>query len=150
MGRCKVIFKRKKKKSKVEIKHIPLPILMRQAIYDSMLEPAEGIADALGLPPISDEVSEMEEIASQKRLERFSMLIPFIDSHSDLASRIVAAAYLLDEDEADHLAALDLGIELEDKLIDLFKIVAISASVSCISTLFNLGLLESKVETDVE
>ena len=147
-----MIFKRRKKKnkSKIEIKHVPLPILMRQAIYDSMLEPAEGIADALGLPPISEEVSEMEEIASQQRLERFAKLIPFIDHHSDLASRIVAAAYLLDDDDEDHLAALQLGQDMEEKLIDLFKIVAISSSISCISTLFNLGLLESKVETDVE
>jgi len=146
-----LIFKRKKKnKARVEIKHIPLPILMRQAIYDSMLEPAEGIADALGLPPISDEVSEMEEMESQKRLERFSRLIPFIDSHSDMASRIVAAAYLIDESDEDPLSPLQLTGDMEDKLIDLFKIVAISSSVSCISTLFNLGLLESKVEKDVE
>jgi hypothetical protein len=62
----------------------------------------------------------------------------------------VAAAYLLDDDDEDHLAALQLGQDMEEKLIDLFKIVAISSSVSCISTLFNLGLLESKVETDVE
>ena len=146
-----MIFKRsKKKKAKVEIKHVPLPILMRQAIYDSMLEPAEGIANALGLPPISEEVSDMEESASQQRLERFSKLIPFIDHHSDLASRIVAAAYLLDEEDTEQLSALHLGEGMEEKLIDLFKIVAISSSVSCISTLFNLGLLESKVETDVE
>jgi len=141
--------KKKKKKSRVEIKHVPLPILMRQAIYDSMLEPAEGIAEALGLPPISDEVSEMEELESQKRLERFASLIPFIDSHSDLASRITAAAYLLDDDDQD-LDVLKLGADVEEKLVDLFKLVAISSSVSCISTLFNLGLLESKVETDVE
>ena len=150
MGRGKrLIFKRKKKKKgRVEIKHVPLPILMRQAIYDSMLEPAEGIAEALGLPPISDEVAEMEEEASQKRLERFASLIPFIDSHSDLASRITSAAYLLDDEDDQDTAKL---IEhLEDKLVDLFKIVAISSSVSCISTLFNLGLLESKVETNVE
>jgi hypothetical protein len=145
-----MIFRRKKKKNKIEIKHIPLPILMRQAIYDSMLEPAEGIADALGLPPISDEVADMEESASQTRLERFSKLIPFIDSHSDLASRIVAAAYLLDDKDSEELSALQLGSDMEEKLVDLFKIVAISSSVSCISTLFNLGLLESKVETDVE
>jgi hypothetical protein len=151
MGRGKrLIFKRKKKKkSRVEIKHIPLPILMRQAIYDSMLEPAEGIAESLGLPPISDEVAEMEELESQKRLERFASLIPFIDSHSDLASRIISAAYLLDDDDND-LEVLKLGADMEEKLVDLFKIVAISSSVSCISTLFNLGLLESKVETDVE
>ena len=141
------MFKRKRKRERTEVKHIPLPILIRQAIYDTMLEPSEGIAEAMGLPPISDEVAEMEVADSQKRLERFSKLFPFIDSHSDMAARIAAAAYSF-EDEDDQLGSLgDIDIE---KITSLFKVVAISSSISCISTLFNLGLLESKVETNVE
>jgi len=141
------MFRRKRKHKRVEVKHIPLPILIRQAIYDTMLEPSEGIAEAMGLPPISDEVAEMEIAASQERLERFAKLFPFIDSHSDMAARIAAAAYFI-EDEEDHLESLG-DIDL-DKITGLFKVVAISSSISCISTLFNLGLLESKVETHVE
>lgn len=141
-----MIFKRRKKKSvKVEIKHIPLPILIRQAIYDTMLEPAEGIADAMGLPPISDEVADMEADASQERLERFANLIPFIDSHSDIASRIAAAAYALDDDN-DDTNVFNLTEDDYEKIYSLFKIVALSASISCVSTLFNLNLIESKVD----
>ncbi len=142
-------FWKKKKEvvKKVQIKHIPLPILIRQAIYDSMLEPAEGIADALGLPPISDEVSEMEERASQERLESFSSLIPFIDSHSDIASRIAMASYVLD-DEGNKAEVSEDEVE---RLSGLFKLVALSSSMSCVSTLFSLGLIESKVVSkDVE
>jgi len=144
-----VRFWKKKKEvvKKVQIKHIPLPILIRQAIYDSMLEPAEGIADALGLPPISDEVSEMEERASQERLESFSSLIPFIDSHSDIASRIAMASYVLD-DEGNKAEVSEDEVE---RLSGLFKLVALSSSMSCVSTLFSLGLIESKVVSkDVE
>jgi hypothetical protein len=141
------MFKRKKKDKKVEVTHIPLPILIRQVIYDSMLEPSEGIAEIMGLPPISDEVAEMEVEDSQKRLERFSKLLPFIDSHSDMASRICAAAYAI-EDEEDSLSSLgDVDI---DNVTSLFKVVAISSTISCISTLFNLGLIESKVESNGE
>lgn len=141
------MFKRKKKDKKVEVKHIPLPILIRQVIYDSMLEPSEGIAEIMGLPPISDEVAEMEVEDSQKRLERFSKLLPFIDSHSDMTSRICAAAYAI-EDEEDSLSSLgDVDI---DNVTSLFKVVAISSTISCISTLFNLGLIESKVESNDE
>ena len=141
-----MIFKRRKKKSvKVEIKHIPLPILIRQAIYDTMLEPAEGIADAMGLPPISDEVADMEADASQERLERFANLIPFIDSHSDIASRIAAAAYALDDDN-DDTNVFNLSEDDYEKIYSLFKIVALSSSISCVSTLFNLNLIESKVD----
>jgi hypothetical protein len=140
-----VIFKRKKKAKVVKVNHIPLPILIRQAIYDTMLEPAEGIADVMGLPPISDEVADMEADASQERLERFANLIPFIDSHSDIASRIAAAAYALDDDN-DDTNVLNLHEDDYEKIYSLFKIVALSSSISCISTLFNLNLIESKVD----
>jgi hypothetical protein len=111
-----------------------------------MLEPAEEIATALGLPPISDEVAEMEERASQDRLEEFSNLLPFIDSHSDIVAKIAAAAYIL-SDDVDTEEKLN-NIDLED-LTKLFRLVSLSASVSCISTLFNLGLLQKeKVQHD--
>jgi hypothetical protein len=140
-----MIFKRKKKAKVVKVNHIPLPILIRQAIYDTMLEPAEGIADVMGLPPISDEVADMEADASQERLERFANLIPFIDSHSDIASRIAAAAYALDDDN-DDTNVFNLHEDDYEKIYSLFKIVALSSSISCISTLFNLNLIESKVD----
>lgn len=145
MGRSKMIFKRKKKTKTVKVNHIPLPILIRQAIYDTMLEPAEGIADVMGLPPISDEVADMEADASQERLERFANLIPFIDSHSDIASRIAAAAYALDDDN-DDTNVLNIHEDDYEKIYSLFKIVDLSSSISCISTLFNLNLIESKVD----
>jgi hypothetical protein len=109
-----------------------------------MLEPAEGIAEAMGLPPISDEVADMEADASQERLERIATLLPFIDSHSDMASRIAAAAYALDDD-VDVENILNLTEEDYEKIYSLFKIVAMSSSISCVSTLVNLGLIESKV-----
>jgi hypothetical protein len=128
-----MIFRKKKKeKEKVLVKSIPLPILMRQAIYDTMLEPAEGIAEILGLPPISDEVSEMEEQASQDRLTKFSALFPFIDSHSDITARIAAAAYLLEGTE-DGDVPIDLGIDEDEamaRLTSLFKLVGLSSSIS--------------------
>ena len=142
------MFKRKKKKpiKRVELISIPMPVLMRQAIYDTMLEPAEEIAAALGLPPISDEVADMETQASQKRLERFASLLPFIDSHSDLCARITSSAYLIGDDEDDEENSFPSADS--DRIADLFKIVAISSTISCISSLFNLGLLETTVESD--
>jgi hypothetical protein len=140
-----MFWRKKEKPKRSQLKHIPLPILIRQAIYDSMLEPAEAIADAMGLPPISDEVSEMEERASQERLESFASLLPFIDSHSDIAARIAASAYVLEDDEdEDELNAFNISPSDVDKLTSLFKLVALSSSLSCISTLFSLGLIDSR------
>lgn len=134
------MFRRKKKdhKLRISVETIPLPVLIRQVIYDSMLMPTEGIANALGLPPISDEVADMEEQASEDRLERFSKLIPFVDSHADMMSKIATAAYLLEESDDEAKIKID---EIED-LGKLFRLVALSSSLSCVSTLFHLGLVE--------
>jgi hypothetical protein len=138
-----MFWNKKPKAKRVEIKHLPLPVLIRQVIYDTMLMPAEEIANIMGLPPISDDVAEMEERESQKRLERFAKLIPFIDSHADIAARIAASAYMIEDDEEDYGELEKLGIEDLEQLTRLFRLVALSSSVSCVSTLFNLGLINS-------
>jgi hypothetical protein len=129
---------RRKKKDRIAVETVPLPVLIRQVIYDSMLMPTEDIANALGLPPISDEVADMEEQASEERLERFASLIPFIDSHADMISKIATSAYLLEDSDEEAKIKVD---EVED-LTKLFRLVALSSSLSCVSTLFNLGLVE--------
>ena len=143
-----MIFRRKKKLriEDVEVQQIPLPVLIRQVIYDSMLMPAEEIAYAMGLPPISDDVAEMEERASQERLERFSTLIPFIDSHADIAAKIAAAAYKIEDEEFDGEDKFEVG-DIEN-LTKLFRLVALSSTLSCVSTLINLGLIESMAVSD--
>jgi len=67
-----VLRKWNRKRKLKYVTQVSLPVLIRQVIYDSMLTPPEGIAIAMGLPPISDEVSEMEERASEDRLSKFS------------------------------------------------------------------------------
>jgi len=143
-----MFWKKKSKVKRVQIKQLPLPVLIRQVIYDTMLMPAEEIAHAMGLPPISDDVAEMEERESQKRLEKFSSLIPFIDSHADIAAKITASAYMIEDSEEDYGELGKLGIEDVAQLTKLFRLVALSSSVSCISTLFNLGLIRQLVVDD--
>ena len=135
-----MFWRKKKTVENVKIKHIPLPVLIRQVIYDTMLTPAEEIADAMGLPPISDEVADMEEQASQERLESFASLLPFIDSHADIVSKIATTAYMLEQDDEDE--KLTIG-DAED-MHKLFRLVALSSAVSCVSTLFNLNLIKSR------
>jgi hypothetical protein len=143
-----MFWNKKPKAKRVQIKHLPLPVLIRQVIYDTMLMPAEEIAYAMGLPPISDDVAEMEERESQKRLERFATLLPFIDSHADITAKIAASAYMI-EDEDDECEDLEkLGIEDVEQLTRLFRLVALSSSVSCVSTLLNLGLIKSLAVDD--
>jgi len=141
----------RKKKNKVQVSinnadkmlSVSLPVLIRQVIYDTMLMPTEDIANSMGLPPISDEVADMEEQASEKRLQRFSRLLPLIDSHADIAAKIAVAAYLLEDDEIEEKL-----VEDTETLQRLFRLVALSSSLSCVSTLFNLELIELNGENN--
>lgn len=148
MGRSKMKFFKRKKKKDLMVQ-VPLPVLIRQVIYDTMLMPAEDIADAMGLPPISDEVSEMEERASQSRLSRMSSLLPFIDTHAELCAKIATAAYLLEDDDFEASGGV-LSEKDAQQIHNLFQLVSLSAAVSCVSTLFSLGLIESKLLGDKE
>lgn len=143
-----MFWNKKPKAKRIKMEHPTLPVLIRQVIYDTMLMPAEEIAYAMGLPPISDDVAEMEERESQKRLERFSTLLPFIDSHADITAKIAASAYMIEDEEEDYDELGKLGIEDVEKLTSLFRLVALSSSVSCVSTLLNLGLIKSLAVDD--
>lgn len=135
----------KRKKRKITVTQVPLSVLMRQIVYDAMLTPTEGIAEMMGLPPISDDVAEMEEEAHQDRLSNIAALLPFIDAHADILAQVASAAYMLDA-EKDGEFPTD-GLE---QLNQLFRMVALASSVSCVSTLSNIGLIESKVGMDNE
>jgi len=73
-------------------------------------------------------------------LERFSQLIPFIDSHAEISSKIAVSAYALEDD----YELEKFGLEDLENLTKLFRLVALSSTLSCVSTLFNLGLIEEK------
>ena len=143
-----MFWNKKRTVKRIELIDVPLPVLIRQVIYDTMLMPAEDIANSMGLPPISDDVAEMEERESQKRLEKFSTLIPFIDSHADIAAKIAASAYMIEDEEEGYGELEKLGIEDIAQLTKLFRLVALSSSISCVSTLFNLGLIKSLAVDD--
>jgi len=140
------MFKRKKPR-KMNIVNVSLPVLIRQAIYDSVFDDqAEEIAEMMGLSPISKEVSEMEERDSSERIRKFSALIPLINSHADMSARISASAYIIQAKEEGMNSLIDAD-NFED-LAELFKTISLSASVSCIATLINLDLLDCNVKEE--
>lgn len=138
-------FRRRKHKN-IFLHSFSVPGLIRQSIYDTMLTPPEDIAVAMGLPPISDEVSEMEERASDERISRLSALLPFIDSHSDITSHIITSAYFLGSEEYGD----DIKLEELEEMGKLFKLVSRSSTIAALSTLVDLGLVELRVSNDDE
>ena len=140
-----IFRKRRKKRYDTEFIQVPMPVLVRQVVYDSIFDSSEKIAVMMGLPPVSDEVSEMEERASHERIDKFSALLPFIDAHADISAQVAVTAYVLESEEEGKVVGQDEGL---DELTRLFKLVSMSASVSCISTLMDLNLLETRVVSD--
>jgi len=136
-------FKRKKKEPELSVINIPLPVLIRQVVYDSAFESTEEIANLIGLPPISEEVHEMEERASDLRLQRFVSLMPIIDTHADISAEIASFAYVIESKREDGSFSIDE--EALSELKKLFKIISISSAVSCISSLMDLRLLHTEV-----
>lgn len=141
------LFNRKKKKKITRLVEVRMPILIRQMIYDSIFDDPEHIAEAMGLPPISKEVSEMEEQASVDRLRPFAPLIPFLESYADIAARIAAAAYSIESVDDGLLDGINEEEHLET-ITALFRLVSLSSSVSAISILMDIGLLDTEVRID--
>lgn len=134
-------FRKKKKEEHVtEYMTVPLSTLLRNILYDSMINNPESLALQLGLPPISEDVSEMEAEASEARLVKISALLPLIEAHAQLSSEITMVAYAkampFEEGEED---------EQVETLTHFFKLIALASSVSCLSTLVDLGLIETSV-----
>lgn len=128
-------FRRKKE---TKIKYIAASTLIRNIIYDSLANNPEGVAKLLGLQPVSDEVSEMEDRASEHRISRMAALLPIIEKHSEIAGKVSAASYAISsgiDEEA-------LTEELLSAMAAMFKVVSYSACISCISQLVDLELIE--------
>jgi hypothetical protein len=141
-------FRRRRKTRLMERTiNVPLPILIRQVVYDSIFDSSQDISNLMGLPPVSDEVHEMEQRASDDRISRFSGLIPFIDAHADISAQVSTYAYLLEADKDRKEFADEEALE---ELTKLFKLISMSASMSCISTLMDLGLLDTEVVSDYD
>lgn len=133
-----------RRKHKIEVTQVPLSVLMRQIVYDSMLTPTESIAEMIGLPPVSEDVADMEQEAHEDRLGNIAALIPFIDAHADILAKIATAAYTLEGlSEGDMIPE-----EALPQVTELFRMVALASSVSCVSTLKEIGLIDSKVSFD--
>jgi hypothetical protein len=144
------IFRRRSKK-KVTLVHLPPTTLIRNIIYDSGVDSPETIAAAMGLNPLSEEVSEMEISASFDRLEKIKELLPILEAHAVICAEINAKAFSLTEVKS---AYIEHDGEEEDSdddmttevLYHLFKNVAISTAVSCLTSLISFNLIKNETK----
>jgi len=140
------IFKRRSKNKTASVTHVSPSVLIRNIIYDSGIDRPESIAAAMGLNRLSDEVSEMEIAASFSRLEKIKPLLPIIEMHAYMCAEINAKAFSLNDVKSVHIEEDDQDNEEEmatEVLYHLFKHVAISTAISCMSSLVSFNLIKN-------
>ena len=113
---------------------IPYGTLARKTVYDSMIGDPESTSNLIGLPPVSDEVDEMERSASESRLERVSVLTGVLMFQSQIISE-AALAYQIDQ------ASIEIPEEMLDMFMKSYFAVAFSAALSTVSNLVDLDIL---------
>ena len=132
------LFRKNKKKS-VTIKTISPGAQIRKIIYDSGVKEPEIIAEILGLMPRSNDVAEMEEKASDKRVSKLAPILPLIEMHSMISAQISAMTYFASAVENGGATPDE---EVFDAMTLLFKHVSFSAAVSCMAALVDLDVIK--------
>lgn len=133
------IFRKKSKETFIKVHAISPGALTRKVIYDSGCRYPEDVAELMGLSRVSDDVAEMEEYASEARIDRLSPVLSIIESHCNIVAQVNAFSYLhstqLEEDEVPDQDVLFA-------LIQMFKTVSYSATVSCLASVLDLNLFK--------
>jgi hypothetical protein len=111
-------------------------VLHRRALFDATVN-AKEIAEAVGLPPISDEQAIAERAASVQRLFVTGRLNAGLMDHSDF----MAAVFIRIQKEAAKRDGLDVPDESWASAYDHLRSMLNVTTVSAISLLVDLGAL---------
>jgi len=133
--------KKKKKKNKKVNDPVSLSEVtsrLRGFLIDSQIQNAHELAVILGCSPLSEELREMEEDESDKRVERISHLVPllFAQSHALAESSVEYQKSNINK-EVDGLTN-----ETWWESRKLLEQVAMSALLGSVSQLVDMGLLK--------
>jgi len=131
---------KKKKKNKMTdpVSLSEVTARLRGFLIDSQIQNAHDLAVILGCSPLSDELKEMEEDDSDKRVDRISHLVPLL----------FAQAHALSESSIEYHKS-NITKEIEDlpnetwwESRKVLEQVAMSALLGSVSQLVDMGLLK--------
>jgi hypothetical protein len=128
-----------KRKNKVHTINVDLKTLARRMLYDGQIVNPEATAVAMGLPPISEEVSAMERRKSDERLTVIEGLSPMLIDQASLIAEAVAITHMKAMPDDHNIENIDTTYELVGVA---YQQVAVATTFSVLSTLFDLGIVE--------
>lgn len=114
----------------------PIEVMHRRALFDATVN-AKELAEAVGLPPISDEQAVAEREASVERLFSTGRLNPALEDHS----AFLAAVFVRVQREASKAQGLDVPDESWQSAYDHLRSMLNVTTVSAISLMVDLGAL---------
>ena len=116
--------------------------LARWYFYDAGLDDPNKMASLVGMMPDSSEGSQMEEEASDQRIERVLPLIPYLETISEINARSIANLQFDHYTESHQLEA-DQFSEEKDHVEDLYRQVSYSALLAAFASALELGIIST-------
>ena len=137
-----MIWRRKRRKKETYITEVPMSTLARWYFSDAGLDDPKKMAALVGMMPDSVEGSEMEEEASDQRMERIVPLIPFLETISEINARSITTLqfdHFMQQNDVD-----PEQIEHEKGHIeDMYRQVGYSALLAAFSGALELGIIDT-------
>lgn len=129
------------KKKERPLKDLVVKSPLRDFLLDSQVEPVGQYMTLLGLPPMSEEVIEMERRNSDVRVSRIAALLPLIH---DYAHAISAASIALRKDQVD--GEMDVPEEAWNAGHAVLETAAMTTLIGVLSQFVEMGVIEINVE----
>lgn len=132
----KVVIRREREQ---ETYKIPMGALLRSTAYDTGSPRARLVVLGEGGTPPSDDVSHLEEVASEERLDEVEWLSEIVSSQSE----VIAALWV-----EDVMVALDMAGDDVDRgaLTESISEMVTRSALSIISVLNDIGVIEASQE----
>jgi hypothetical protein len=120
--------------------YVPMSMIVRSVIYDAGFSDPEAVVASLGLQSVSDEVAEMEQDASERRLDAIEPLAPLLGVISAMLAK-ATVAYSISEMTEDEVSP-----EMQENLTNQFQRLALGSAICAVSTLIEIGLVKMNGE----
>ena len=120
--------------------YVPMSMIVRSVIYDAGFSNPEAVVASLGLQTVSDDVAEMEQDASDRRLDAIEPLAPLLGVISAMLAK-ATVAYSVSELNEDEVTE-----EMQKHLTDQFQRLALGSAICAVSTLIEIGLVKMNGE----
>jgi len=138
------LFKRRKNNDDVVTHDVPMSTIARWYLYDTdITEDVNGLAELIGLTPISEEGESKEKEESEARVDALHNIFPFLEMMSGLSAESLVMLHvkqIMNETSEEEQEALVKDFK---NMQTVYRAVALSTLIGTFSIAINLGLINT-------